>query len=508
MTPDPLSCGRGVGQTTSGHTGAVAFPVYVDPADSFGEQIMGMGNTGMSGRRGGLRVFDVVALVAALPVACHVYEGLAPAPGWIPPFEVLLPAVTLVVATWGASAWLHQLYDPPVGSSRIDHALRVLRTLTTVAVVLAALGFATQQSELSRLLVGIYFGFALALTVGVRIAWRAAAAATLGGGAARRYAIVGTGGLAREVVEAVEAHPEWGLRFSGFIRMDGPTGGSRGPFLGTVAQLGRILEDEVVDIVIFAVPRERLGEVERAVHVCEEQGVEVRISLDILRFGPGRMMVADMDGVPMLAFTRTPSDALAVGLKRAFDVVMSALVVVVLSPMFAAVAIAIRIDSPGPIFFRQRRMGQNGRMFEMLKFRSMYQDAEARLEALREQNEMSGPVFKMANDPRVTKVGRFLRRTSLDEFPQFWNVLRGDMSVVGPRPPIPSEVRQYKRWQRRRLSMKPGITCIWQVSGRNNIDFDRWMELDLQYIDEWSLWGDIQICFKTISAVLTTRGAS
>jgi len=220
------------------------------------------------------------------------------------------------------------------------------------------------------------------------------------------------------------------------------------------------------------------------------------------------MRVADMDGVPMLAFTRTPSDALALGVKRAFDVVISAAVLVVLSPLFAAIALAIRIDSPGPIFFKQRRIGQSGRVFEVLKFRSMFRDAEGRLEALRAHNEMSGPVFKMANDPRVTKVGRLLRRTSLDEFPQFWNVLKGEMSIVGPRPPIPSEVRQYKRWQRRRLSMKPGITCIWQISGRNDIDFERWMELDLQYIDEWSLWGDIEIFFKTIPAVLSSRGTA
>jgi exopolysaccharide biosynthesis polyprenyl glycosylphosphotransferase len=466
-----------------------------------------MSSSGITGRAGGLRLFDLVALVAAMPIATDAYERLAPERAWVPPLDVLLPSIALVVMAWGASAWLHQLYEAPLGSSRVDHALRVVRTLATVAVVLAALGFVTRQTELSRLLVGLYFAVAFALTIGARLAWRVAAAATRGGDAARRFAIVGTGGMAREVVETVDAHPEWGLRFAGFIRIDGNATGSRGPFLGTVAQLGRILEEEIIDVVVFAVPRERLGEVERAVHVCEEQGVEVRISLDILRFGPGRMTVADMDGVPMLAFTRTPQDALALGVKRAFDIVMSAAVIVLLAPVFLAIAAAVRLDSPGPIFFRQRRVGQNGRLFDMLKFRSMYQDAEARLEALRAQNEMSGPVFKMANDPRVTRVGRFLRKTSLDEFPQFWNVLRGEMSIVGPRPPIPAEVRQYKRWQRRRLSMKPGITCIWQISGRNNIDFDRWMELDLQYIDEWSLWGDIQICFKTIPAVLSARGA-
>ena len=175
--------------------------------------------------------------------------------------------------------------------------------------------------------------------------------------------------------------------------------------------------------------------------------------------------------------------------------------------MLGALALAIKLDSPGPVFFRQRRVGLQGRTFDIFKFRSMYLDAEERLESLRAQNEMSGPVFKMKNDPRITRVGRFIRRTSLDEFPQFWNVLRGEMSVVGPRPPLPSEVRQYKRWQRRRLSVKPGITCVWQISGRNNIDFDRWMQLDLEYIDQWSLWNDIQICLKTIPAVLGSRGA-
>ncbi len=314
--------------------------------------------------------------------------------------------------------------------------------------------------------------------------------------------------MAREVVEVVEAHPEWALRFAGLIRLDGTSDRSRGPTLGELSQLGRILDEEVIDVVVFAVPRDRLGDIDRAVHLCEEQGVEVRISLDILRFGPGRMMVADMDGVPMLAFSRAPTDALALAMKRTFDVVVSALVMIAFAPLFGAIALAIKLGSPGPVLFGQRRVGQNGRAFQMLKFRSMYQDAEQRLDALRAQNEMSGPVFKMANDPRVTRIGRFLRKTSLDELPQFWNVLKGEMSVVGPRPPIPSEVRQYKRWQKRRLSVKPGITCIWQISGRNNIDFERWMELDLQYIDEWSLWGDIEICFKTIPAVLGARGAS
>jgi lipopolysaccharide/colanic/teichoic acid biosynthesis glycosyltransferase len=159
------------------------------------------------------------------------------------------------------------------------------------------------------------------------------------------------------------------------------------------------------------------------------------------------------------------------------------------------------------VLFRQRRVGLNGREFGLYKFRSMCHDAESKLAELRHRNEMDGPVFKMREDPRVTRIGRFLRKTSLDEFPQFWNVLRGEMSVVGPRPPIPTEVRLYKRWQRRRLSVKPGITCTWQVSGRNEVDFARWMELDLHYIDNWSLWHDLKIVLQTIPAVILGRGA-
>ena len=462
----------------------------------------------MSIRSGGLRLFDLAALAAAFPLAYAAYERLSH-PASAPPFHALWSGIAIAIALWAASAWFHQLYEEPVGRSPLVEIARPVRTLATVAVALTALAFFAKQHEISRLLVALYFGYALALVVGVRVAWRAAARATGRGRGqgARRYAVVGTGGMAREIVEGVEAHPEWALRFAGLIRLDGTADRSRGPSLGVLSQLGRILDEEVIDVVVFAVPRERLGDIDRAVHLCEEQGVEVRISLDILRFGPGRMMVADMDGVPMLAFTRAPSDALSLAMKRVFDLVVSGLVMIAFAPLFGAIAVAIKLGSPGPVFFGQRRVGQNGRVFEMLKLRSMYRDAEQRLDALRAQNEMSGPVFKMANDPRVTRIGRFLRRTSLDELPQFWNVLRGEMSIVGPRPPIPSEVRQYKRWQKRRLSVKPGITCIWQVSGRNNIDFDHWMELDLQYIDQWSLWRDLQICMKTIPAVLSARGA-
>ncbi|HZN54297.1 MAG TPA: sugar transferase, partial [Candidatus Polarisedimenticolaceae bacterium] len=220
-----------------------------------------------------------------------------------------------------------------------------------------------------------------------------------------------------------------------------------------------------------------------------------------------RMYQTDLDGTPMLTVSATPRQPVALLVKRMTDLVASAGALVLLSPLYAVVAVLVRATSPGPVFFRQTRVGLNGRTFTLYKFRSMVHDAEAGRAALAGRNEMSGPVFKIKDDPRITPVGRWIRRFSIDELPQFWNVLRGDMSLVGPRPPIPEEVKKYERWQRRRLSMKPGITCLWQVSGRNGIDFEDWMKLDLAYIDTWSLRLDVQILLRTVPVVLTARGA-
>jgi exopolysaccharide biosynthesis polyprenyl glycosylphosphotransferase len=220
-----------------------------------------------------------------------------------------------------------------------------------------------------------------------------------------------------------------------------------------------------------------------------------------------RAELSDYEGWSALSFRSTPNHGEALVAKRVMDVLGAALALLLSTPVLAIVAVAIKLEDRGPVFFGQERSGLYGRTFRMWKFRSMSVDAEAQKGALAGHNEMDGPVFKMRADPRVTRVGRFLRRTSLDEFPQFWNVLRGDMSLVGPRPPLPDEVARYARWQMRRLSMKPGITCIWQVSGRNDVDFDTWMRLDLQYIDAWSLFLDVKLLARTVPAVLRGSGA-
>ena len=354
---------------------------------------------------------------------------------------------------------------------------------------------------------GAYFTASLVLLAGSRVLLRAAAHRMRRGGQnSRVFAVVGSGQLAHDVVATVADHPEWGMMFAGHIVEEGSSVAPE-KRLGSVSQIGQILDDNVIDEVIFAVPRDRLPSVQEAFRNCQERGAAARVCLDLFEVDGARAELGDLDGLPMLSFSSAPTDEVALLFKRAFDVLSSAAALLLFSPVLLATALAVKLESPGPVFFRQVRVGKNGRPFRMFKFRSMRADAEERLESLRARNEASGPVFKMRNDPRVTRVGAFIRRYSIDELPQFLNVLSGEMSVVGPRPPVPAEVRQYERWQRRRLSVKPGITCTWQVSGRSDITFDRWMELDLAYIDSWSLWRDVQICFQTIPAVLTSRGA-
>jgi exopolysaccharide biosynthesis polyprenyl glycosylphosphotransferase len=220
-----------------------------------------------------------------------------------------------------------------------------------------------------------------------------------------------------------------------------------------------------------------------------------------------KVYVEMVEGLPMLTFSTAPVDASALMIKRAADILLSLFFLVVTAPLMLIIALAVRLSSPGPVLFRQVRCGLNGRRFTLYKFRSMYRDAEEKKAEVAHLNVMDGPVFKVRDDPRATPVGKIIRAYSLDELPQLFNVLIGDMSFVGPRPPIPEEVSQYQRWQRRRLSMKPGLTCLWQVSGRSDVDFETWMKMDLEYIDSWSLGLDVRIFLKTIPTVLSRKGA-
>lgn len=271
-------------------------------------------------------------------------------------------------------------------------------------------------------------------------------------------------------------------------------------------QLTEIIDANVVDEVIYCKGNFDNDEVRDLIYTCSEVGVKFRVYSELLSVVSMQSHLTYFKELPFLTFANTTKNYFALKVKEILDFIFSFIIILMISPVLLAVAIAIKIEDGGSILFKQRRVGLNGRIFSCLKFRTMVENAEALRVRLENQNEQSGPVFKIKNDPRVTKVGRFLRKTSLDELPQFFNVLKGEMSIVGPRPPIPSEVQQYQRWQRRRLSMKPGITCIWQVSGRNNIPFEEWMRLDMMYIDTWSLKLDLMLFISTIKVVITGDG--
>jgi len=270
-------------------------------------------------------------------------------------------------------------------------------------------------------------------------------------------------------------------------------------------ELSDLIDEKAIDEVIYCKRSFDQNEIQKFIYTCSEVGVVFRMQSQLLSSVRLQSTMSFLNQMPFLTFRNTPDNYLALKLKLFIDFIFSLSVIILLSPVMLLIALLIKTDG-GPIFYLQKRMGLNGRSFLCYKLRTMVVNAEKMQESLLSKNEQEGPVFKIKNDPRVTKIGRFLRKTSLDELPQFINVLKGDMAIVGPRPPIPSEVKQYKRWQSRRLSMKPGITCIWQVSGRNNIPFEQWMKLDMQYIDTWSLKLDLIILLKTIKVVFTGDG--
>ncbi|MCQ2607493.1 MAG: sugar transferase [Bacteroidales bacterium] len=309
-------------------------------------------------------------------------------------------------------------------------------------------------------------------------------------------------------INKIESNPFWGYKIKGIVT-DSPDLREKYESMYTiysVDSLKQTLIEEPIDELYYCRSSLDTKLVSDLIYMCLEIGVTFRLSSQILSLAQTKSKIYYLGETPYFTFQNTPKQTFNMAMKNLFDKVFAFCVLVCLSPVFIIIAICIKLDSKGPVFFKQIRSGLRGREFYVYKFRSMCDGAEAMLDSMKDENEQEGPVFKVKNDKRITKIGSFLRKTSLDELPQFINVLKGDMSVVGPRPPLPAEVKQYKPWQTRRLSMKPGITCIWQVSGRNNIPFEQWMKLDLQYIDTWSLGLDFMIILKTVKTVLKHDG--
>ena len=326
----------------------------------------------------------------------------------------------------------------------------------------------------------------------------------------RMVLIVGTGRRARFVADKIASHREWGLKIFGFLTPNPEEIGQSvdgGIIIGKLDDLKQILSAHPIDEVHVALSLLDLDTITSILEICEEQGLRTRVMMDLYAPVLSKIHLEDFHGTPMLTFTASPMETWEMMLKEVLDRAGSFVLLLLFLPLFLLFALLIKIDSRGPVFFVQERVGLYKRRFRMYKFRTMVDNAEGMKPALREKNDLAGPAFKMKNDPRCTRTGKLLRKISLDELPQLINVLKGEMSFIGPRPPVPEEVVQYKTWQYRRLSMKPGISGLWQVSRRNDLDFKEWMELDLQYIDNWSLKLDFIIFLKTFPAVLFGRGA-
>ena len=409
---------------------------------------------------------------------------------------------------WVAALWTQGLYSLRAFLSVRQELVDILRAMAILALgVLSAL-FILRLPDVSRLFLVLLFAAQPVLTLGSRLLLRLFFASIRARGLNARYMlIVGTGPEADAFADRVERHKELGLRVVGHLTApeEGPPSVRR-TILGGIDKIEEILHGGVVDEVAICLPVQAWHLVEPIGRICEEEGKVVRVPLDLTGFAFPGGRVEEFEGEPILSLLYGPDRVLGMAAKRLMDVVLSAIALIALSPVMLIVALTILMAEGTPVLFRQVRVGLHGRPFTVLKFRTMVSNAEQLYSQLEAMSDTRGPAFKMANDPRVTRLGRFLRRTSLDELPQLWNVLRGEMSIVGPRPAPPREVGGYSIWHRRRLSMKPGITGLWQVIGRQpDEDFDHRASLDLDYIDRWSLWLDLKIIMRTIPAMLQGR---
>jgi exopolysaccharide biosynthesis polyprenyl glycosylphosphotransferase len=421
------------------------------------------------------------------------------------PFALLFTVLMLltfrmdqVYKKWPSRQWLDQIY-------------RIINATAKSTVVMLAVTFMLQPLEYSRLLL-VESGVAAVLLLAMSRALQDMIIGRLHarGIGVQRTIIVGAGEIGRTVMRTIVARPGLGHQIVGFVDDNPEKGNSdigRFPGLGSVDNLPGLIEEKDVDQVIITLPWMYHRKIMGIVRACERKNISAHIVPDLFQMSLSRVDVDDLGGVPLVGVREVGFGQRVRTIKRVVDIVGALLGLTLGAPVLGLIAVAIRLDSPGPVIFRQTRVGANGKTFELYKFRSMYPGAEAKLEELRDMSEVDGPIFKMKDDPRVTPVGRILRRTSLDELPQLWNVLRGEMSLVGPRPPLPSEVCEYLEWHKKRMEVRPGVTGLWQVSGRSLLSFDEQCLLDIYYIENWSLWLDFQILLRTVPEVAFGNGA-
>ncbi len=407
---------------------------------------------------------------------------------------------------------LRGLYRLPRSASLLDHASIITGSVTTGIAVLIVVVFLYRPFFYSRLI----FAFAGLLIITLLCMWRALLIAIrrwrwIQGRDRERVLVVGGSGLGRGVMAGLVAQPDMGYQLAGYLDDREPPITERRDghfrYLGAIADLEERLRTTPVEQVIIALPFWEQHRLAALAATCTAAGVDLRVAPDLYDLSFDRVDVMNLSGIPLLGIRAVSLSGGNLVLKRAIELTLIVLASALVALLSALIALAIRLDSPGPVIFRQQRVGKDGKRFLCYKFRTMVVDAEARKAALLQHNEADGPLFKMKNDPRITRVGALLRRTSLDELPQLWNVVRGEMALVGPRPPTPDEAAQYEPWHHRRLRVTPGMTGLWQVLGRSATSFDEMVRLDIYYTEHWTPGLDLRILLQTIPVVLSRRGA-
>jgi exopolysaccharide biosynthesis polyprenyl glycosylphosphotransferase len=427
------------------------------------------------------------------------------------PFRAYLPFNLFFSIGVPLVLWLTKSYRDWRGRVWLDHLFLIINAVFVALVVALAWSFVATPLVYSRLLLfqGSFFMIGL-ISLDRAVISAIQSELRRRGIGVKRIVIVGAGEVGRRVMRTVVARPDLGYEIVGYVDDNPEKGMGRvGRFcgFGSVDNLSHIIDEQDVDEVIITLPWNYHRRILSVLRACARRDVKARLVPDLFQMSLSRVQVGDLGGLPLIeiqdiAFTRTE-----LTFKRLMDVAGASAGFAFGWPILLLIAIAIKLDSPGSVFFKQVRVGQDHKRFDIYKFRTMREGAERELAALRERNEADGPLFKMREDPRVTRVGRFLRKTSLDELPQLINILRGEMSLVGPRPAIPDEVAQYLHWHEKRLSVPPGLTGLWQVSGRSELTFDEMVLLDLYYIEHWSPWLDLSIVVRTIPKVLGRDGA-
>lgn len=472
----------------------------------------------------GLKVFDLLLMVVAFAVSTLPLFHRVGRIGLAEFFEMRVKLGNLALflsflLIWHILFSVFGLYGSKRMSSRWEEARDIVASTTLGTLVIAASALTFRIWVVNRVFLLLFWLMTTSLVLLSRMIIRGSLAyARRHGRNLRNLLVIGTNARAVTLVQRIQGKPELGYRILGFA--DEEWSGlddfkSQGYSLVTdLDALPSYMRRNVVDEIVLALPiRSFHTFASQIAMACEQQGIIVRFMPNIFDLKEAKHRTEEFAGdEALISHDSTIADAWGLAIKRAIDVVVSGAAIILLSPVMVLTAVLVKLTAPGPIFFIQKRLGRNKRMFDIYKFRTMVVDAEKRLKDIEHLNEASGAVFKIKNDPRITPLGRFLRKTSIDELPQLFNVLKGDMSLVGPRP---LQVRDYELfetfcddWQRRRFSVRPGITCLWQIKGRSSTTFEKWMELDLQYIRTWSLWLDLEILAKTVPAVLKGSGAA